>query len=142
MKALHTHTCTHTFTFCFWFLGALLQTGGGFLSSFIDTAWEDKNCGREFDPVKCAANGLVGAVTNVAFSQVGKAAKHFEEKGMKAVAKAVWKNFKGAQTTKAGKFLLQKAVRNLGESLFGTLAQTAGNKVFSIIINRTKELLK
>ena len=118
--------------------GVFIAAGGGFAASFGDSIWRDKNNDQEVDVKKAALSGVIGLGTNTAFGAYGRVAGRAVGKTLGSVGKAVLANGVRAVTTKAGKFLVQKAVRNLTLSAMES-ASAAGfnwlsNKVVGSVI--------
>ena len=119
-----------------------LAAFGGFASSAIDTAWEAANHGRKADFGEILINGATGAATNVLFMGMGRVPKRAVGKTVKAIFQASYKNSVSGFTTKAGSFLVSKALRTTWQSTAATAVQTGFNKIYSWAATRIREMAK
>ena len=120
----------------------VIAVGGGALASGIDSAWEDKNNGREVSYGKAFINAGIGGVVNGLFAAAGRSAKNVVGQSLKSVGKAVLTNTVRSVTSKSGQFLVKKFVTTLATNTASALAQGVIGKTSSLIVSNIREVLQ
>ena len=87
--------------------------GGGAISSMLNTGWKNTNEGKETTLKEFVVSGTAGAIVNTPFAAAGRVAGRAVGTTVKSISKAVLKNSVSQVTTKSGRFLANKAGRNV-----------------------------
>ena len=108
---------------------------GGF-SSGLDNFWSAKNKGQDVNYAEMAIDAAVGALTNLAFGAYGMSPDRVTGKTVTEIFNVMCKNTVSNVTSRSGRFLLNKAAKNVAMGIIESTSQVWIGKAYSVAIKR------